>query len=39
MEINTDKREYGVLFSNTNDKKVIQVVDTYDELIVLNIFA
>ena len=33
--INTDKREYGVLFSNTNDKKVIQVVDTYDELIVL----
>ena len=33
--INYDKREYGVLFSNTNDKKVIQIVDTYDELIVI----
>ena len=33
--INFDKKEYVVLFSNNNDKKVIQVVDTYDELIVL----
>ena len=33
--INFDKKEYGVLFSNTNDKKVITVVDTYDELIIL----
>ena len=33
--INYDKKQYGVLFSNTNDKKIIQVVDTYDELIVL----
>ena len=33
--INFDKKEYVVLFSNSNDKKVIQVVDTYDELIVL----
>ena len=34
--INLEKKEYGVLFSNINDKKVIQVVDTYDELIMLN---
>ena len=33
--INFDKKEYGVLFSNTNDKKVIQVLDIYDELVVL----
>ena len=33
--INFDKKEYVVLFSNSNDKKVIQVVDTYDELIIL----
>ena len=31
--INFEKKEYGVLFSNSNDKKVIQVVETYDELI------
>ena len=29
--INFEKKEYGVLFSNSNDKKVIQVVETYDE--------
>ena len=33
--INFDKKEYGVLFSNMNDKKVITIVDTYDELIIL----
>ena len=33
--INFDKKEYITLFSNINDKKVIDVVDTYDELIVI----
>ena len=32
--INFDKKEYATLFSNINDKKVIQIVDTYDELVV-----
>ena len=32
--INFDKKEYTVLFCNSSDKKSIQVVSTYDELIV-----
>ena len=34
MIVNFDKKEYTVLFCNSSDKKSIQVVSTYDELIV-----
>ena len=34
--VNFDKKEYTVLFCNSSDKKSIQVVSTYDELIVVN---
>ena len=34
MIVNFDKKEFTVLFCNTSDKKSIQVVSTYDELIV-----
>ena len=34
MVINFDKKEYTILFCNSSDKKSIQVVSTYDELIV-----
>ena len=34
MIVNFDKKEFTVLFCNSSDKKSIQVVSTYDELIV-----
>jgi len=34
MIVNFDKKEYTVLFCNSSDKKSIQIVSTYDELIV-----
>ena len=33
--INFERKEYGVLFTNSNDKKAINVVETYDELILI----
>ena len=35
MIVNFDKKEYTILFCNSSDKKSIQVVSTYDELIVI----
>ena len=34
MIINFDKKEYTILYCNSSEKKAIQVVSTYDELIV-----
>ena len=34
MIVNFEKKEYTILFCNSSDKKSIQVVSTYDELIV-----
>ena len=34
MIVNFNKKEYTILFCNSSDKKSIQVVSTYDELIV-----
>jgi len=33
--INFDKKEYAVLFTNINEKKVIHVVDIFDELLLI----